>query len=187
MDLARLSGIDPRDVVFFMACSNRKVETDQKLPLIDLYDGPTWQTLRVHGQFLKQSQIIVLSGLYGWCSAMLDSKPYNQRISPEKVEALVALGACNPVRAKGLPAGWTPAQLVSRGDGKPYKAVVVCGGELYRRAFDAVIPELRDLGYIEAFAPTFVTEGGIGEQRGQLGDILRAIAPEPEASPGSGR
>lgn len=179
--IAELANYPTEDVLFFLACSNRKVETEQPIPLRDLYDGPTWQTLRTHGGHILDSAIIVLSGKYGWTPAGQYTSPYNERISKQKVDALIARGASEQERtSKGHVIGWTPVQLVARAWGKAaWKAVVVCGGEEYRRAFDAIIPELKALGYIEAEAPVITTVGGIGEQRGQLGEILRQLAPRP--------
>lgn len=180
--LAELAQIQRRDALFLMACSERKVETVLPVPLLELYDGPTWQTMRTHAwEGFSGSQVLVLSGKFGWASGMTHSVAYNERISPQKVDALVARGANGQERtSKGLITGWTPVQLIHRFGEQPWRAVVACGGKEYRRAFDAVIPELVELGYIDATAPIVKTEGGIGDQRGQLGQILRTIGTSLE-------
>jgi hypothetical protein len=178
--LALLDDIPHEDVLFFVACSDRKLETDTPVPLRDLYDGPVWQTLRSHGSHVRDSQIVVLSGKYGWTGAGAFHLPYNERISPQKVDRLVERGATVQDRtSKGMVIGWTPVQLVARPFGaEPWTAVVVCAGELYRRAIDPVVRELKDLGYIDAGAPELVMSGGIGDQRGQLGQVLRHLDPD---------
>lgn len=181
---ADLAGIEAGDVLFFMACGDKKIAATEPVSLIDLYDGPTWQTFRTYrAEAILASHVVILSGKFGWTSGLCDAVPYNERISSQKVDRLIEHGACEQERnSKGTPIGWTPAQLVSRPDNcAPWKAVVICGGAEYRRAFFAVLPELIALGYISATAPIFVTEGGIGEQRGQLGEALRALSDDEEA------
>lgn len=182
--LESLAAVTAGDVLFLLACSDRKIDSDA-VPLRELYDGPTWQTLRTHGSHILDSQIIVLSGKYGWTGAGMFSKPYNERISPQKVDLLIERGASIQERIKGMVVGWTPAQLATRAHSNmaPWKAVVICGGELYRRAFNALIPDLKTLGLVDPDAPTITTSGGIGEQRSQLGQILRATDPDLRPTP----
>jgi hypothetical protein len=188
--ISDLADIPAREVLFFMACSDRKNEAAGELPLAMLYDGPTWQTFRAYRPAAVQdSAVIILSGKFGWTCAMASSKPYNERISAQKVDRLIERGATIQERNnKGLIMGMTPAQLASRPYGRdPWRAVVVCGGAEYRRAFFPIIAELQQLDMIDANAKILVTEGGIGEQRGQLGEILRALggdqAPAEDLTP----
>lgn len=179
----QLAESDPGRVLFIMACSAKKIETDVPVALRDLYDGPTWRTLRAHGGFLDATQILVLSGKYGWTNAQAHSWPYNDRLTPQKAEALVLLGAR---KASSGTTSRTPAQLAHHPRGEAWQAVVICAGEEYRRVIDVVVPELQQIGMVDPAAPIVRTVGGIGYQRGQLGEILRALDPElrPALGPG---
>lgn len=167
-----------------VACAGDKVETDEEMPLYDLYNGPTWSSLRKslgEDGHLK-ARIVVLSGKYGICSAGLHSKPYEARLSSNKADDLIRggllglqyhFGALDARKGFHAPAPLcymqAPYDPRSPWNRFPWKAVIVCGGSEYRRAFMALIAQMLMCGEVDPEAAILATTGGIGEQRSQIG------------------
>jgi hypothetical protein len=178
---ARLANVPLRRTLILMACGGRKADTrGQAVPLVELYEGPMWSTLRKHlggAEELAQlgAHVMVLSGGLGFVPALTLAKPYEARLQSAAADALIA-GGITAADASGL----TPLQRVSppgRGsNGLPWLAVIAAGGSDYRRVFLSWIGELRQRGVITAEAPALTTSGGIGVQRSQLGQWLRILA-----------
>lgn len=167
-----------------MACAGDKVETDDELPLYELYNGPTWSSVRrslgPEGQY--RARIIVLSGKYGICTANLHSKPYEARLSSQKADDLIRGGILGLQyyfglldHRKGFHAPAPICHMQAPYDSRsprtrfPWKAVIICGGSDYRRAFMALIAQLLMSGDVAPDAAILATFGGIGEQRSQIG------------------
>ncbi|OYW56801.1 MAG: hypothetical protein B7Y80_01580 [Hyphomicrobium sp. 32-62-53] len=175
------SQITPDDVLVLMACSATKI--DRKAPAAELYDGPTWQTLRHHRGAIPLGNVFVLSGEYAFVSALATLAPYEARISERKADFLIAggihahntrFGAIKPGRMPGA------SPFVEAGAGgrlilepRPYRHVIACGAGDYGRVFESFLAGFKRDGLVDASAITLRPAGGIGEQRGQLGQWLR--------------
>ena len=175
---ARLSGISLRRTLILMGCGGRKADTGgQAVPLVELYQGPMWTTLRKHlggADALAQlgAHIMVLSGGLGFVQALTPAKPYEARLQPAAADALIAGG----IRATGA-GGLSPLQLMAPpSQDAAWRAVIAAGGSDYRRVFLAWTDEMRACGAITPEALVLATSGPIGVQRAQLGGWLHVLA-----------
>jgi hypothetical protein len=173
--------VAPADVLVLMACSATKIE--RPAPALELYDGPTWQTLRHHRGAIPVSNVLVLSGEYAFIGAGCTLAPYEARLTERKADFLIdrgihahntRFGAIKPGRMPGA----TP--FVEAGAGcrlivepRPYRHVIACGAGDYGRVFDSFLAGFKRDGLVDAGAMILRPFGGIGEQRGQLGQWLR--------------
>ncbi|KGM38719.1 hypothetical protein JY96_21335 [Aquabacterium sp. NJ1] len=186
------------NTMILMACGGTKrvLEAGKEATLIDLYEGPMWQTLRTHlgdwyykvvGYGLTHAHVVVLSGKYGITSATAHSQTYEARLTKEKADMLIKAGILERQDRFGTMntrygADSTPLSVMSRSmfprndvKGAGWRGVIVCGGSEYRRVFMALLRQLVDYGAVEMDAPILTTAGGIGEQRNQLGTWLQAL------------
>ncbi|CAJ0808490.1 hypothetical protein R77560_04728 [Ralstonia thomasii] len=147
----------PKPLVL-LACSSLKL--DRPAPAMELYRGVMFQTYRANVKPAAAPNVVILSALHGFITPDTIIGPYDQRMSPERADELLATLATHYM----LPAGW-PASI---------GPVLLAGGAQYRRVMRAALRWLADCTGIE---PANITEtsGGIGEQRAQLGRFLRAI------------
>jgi hypothetical protein len=176
-----------------MACSDRKKFEDRPTRgdkitarLCDMYDGPMWQTLRAHypdrGDY--SPDIFVLSAKYGFVPAYSRGRPYNERISAQKVDELIRHGLHGQPRhrTKGHVLRGTLAGELD--NGVDYHRVIIAGAGEYRRFFLWLVEAAKAEGIIPATAEVLICDGkGIGYQRQQLARFLALPAPvaEPEA------
>ena len=174
-----LQAIGLRHTLILMACGGRKADTHgQAVPLVELYQGPMWTTLRKHlgdAERLREldARVLVLSGGLGFVSALTPARPYEARLRPGAADSLIA-GGIRALSAGGL----VPLQLMAppSPDGA-WRAVIAAGGSDYRRVFLSWIGELRACGAMTADALVLATHGPIGKQRSQLGGWLRILTP----------
>lgn len=188
-------GVGFNEALILMACSATKRETvdQQALPLIELYDGPMWQTLRTHlGDWFVPScdprpaayRIVVLSGRYGIVNAHAYCRTYEARLSAAKADALILAGLFErqtwfgeldgknglaPSPLSQMQCRTTSIKSPEPLKRVPWRAVIVAGGGDYRRVFLSLLTQLRAHGDLSPDAAVLVTRGGIGQQRAQLG------------------
>lgn len=186
------SGMDLTNTLILMACSatKRQLAEGQELPLIDLYEGPMWQSLRTHlgdeyqpaGVYhTRRYNVVVLSGKYGIIGASSYSKNYEARLSEQRANNLISMGLLERQTWFGeldIPTVTPLCELTcptTRINSPeplrrlPWKGVIVAGGSDYRRAFMALLKQLMQYGDVDPNACILATHGGIGEQRSQLG------------------
>jgi len=170
--------ISPSDVLILMACSSSKSQAGGKVPLFDLYTGPLWQSLKTHLGDVPRRNVFVLSGQFGFQSAILfESEVYDARLGPIQTERLIARGARKPTNfdsaTKRLTArGNSPIQWLGWGASRQYRAVIICASNLYRAVYEAWMKDFIAHGAVAADATIHQTQGGIGEQRAQLRQFL---------------
>lgn len=170
------------ETLILMACSATKKPTERPIPLYELYDGPLWQTLREHKGDNQFGNVFVLSGKHGFCSAGAWSLPYEEKISAEKVDALIARGLHGQERhkTKGHVIGSGILQTLPLNRLPQVRRVIVAGAGHYRRFFLWLIEELRASGELRADVQVIVCDGaGIGYQRQALREALQAIPVQP--------
>lgn len=165
---------DPDNTLVLMACSEAKSITasDTKaLPLFELYNGPLWQDLRAKGKALLNN-VYAISGKLGFKSAATRSPFYNEKISKEKVDAIISRGVDGlPTTRNGVVFGMSVYAEVHRDT--PYSQVIIYGSGDYRRGFNAIVAQLQEAGVITEGAPIVATEGSILQQRKQFNEFLR--------------
>lgn len=186
------------NTLILMACggTKRQLAPGKETSLIDLYEGPMWQTLKTHlGDWYYRiaevgftpAHVVVLSGKYGIADAALNSQTYEARLTKEKADMLIRAGILEHQDRFGTMntkygADSTPLSVLARSmypkndcKGAGWRGVIVCGGSEYRRVFMALLRQLVDYGAVEMDAPILTTAGGIGEQRSQLGSWLQSL------------
>lgn len=173
--------VAPADVLVLMACSATKIE--RPAPALELYDGPTWQTLRHHRGAIPTSNVLVLSGEYAFLGAGCTLAPYEARLTERKADFLIERGIhAHNTRFGAIKPGRMPGSspFVEAGAGdrlivepRPYRHVIACGAGDYGRVFESFLAGFKRDGLVDAGAMILRPAGGIGEQRGQLGQWLR--------------
>lgn len=77
--------------LLIISCSQRKVKSSGLIPAIDLYDGPTYRTLRKFwpdGHSPLNLDVVIISAKYGLlrCQQLIES--YDQRMTAERADEL---------------------------------------------------------------------------------------------------
>jgi hypothetical protein len=202
IDLANATEVGPEmdltNTLILMACSatKRALADGQTLPLIDLYDGPMWQSLRLHlgdeyqpdGVYrARRYNVVVLSGKFGIIGASAHCKTYEARLSEQRANELISMGLLERQTWFGelkiptvaplceLKCPTTRINSTEPLRRLPWKGVIVAGGGDYRRAFMALLKQLMQYGDVDPDARILATHGGIGEQRSQLGQWVAKL------------
>lgn len=177
------------NTLILMACSATKrplPEGQRSMPLMEMYDGPMWQTLRTRlGE--RHARVVVLSGKFGIIDALSHCAPYEARISPQKADHLIRRGLIERQDWFGeLPQLTTtplcdlkcPTTPIGSPVYRPlpWQGVIVAAGGDYRRVFMALLRQLQQWGDLAPDVTILATRGGIGEQRSQLGAWVGQIA-----------
>lgn len=162
--------------LLIMACSAAKRPEAGLLPAIDRYDGPMWQTLRTTLAALPAARsaigrddlrIMVLSAAHGFIPATCEIADYDQRMTPDRMAAIIAEPRYGAAAIR---------QLLADAE-----AALFAGGLLYRNAMWRASG-----GSLWNLMKTDETDGaGIGFQRAQLAAWLNrhfSIAAEQEAA-----
>ena len=173
-------GLNLTNTLILMACSGKKkpLAPGAVMPLIDLYDGPMWKTLRTHLAG-RHAHVVVLSGRYGFTSAYSHLPTYEAKLTTQKADHLIARGLDGKQDRFGelkhvldtspLCAMIRPGSAMKSNPDRAWAGVIAAGGGEYRRVFEYMIGAMKASGDIQPDAPVFMTRGGIGEQRSQLG------------------
>lgn len=149
--------------LLLIACSGRKLSGTHRA--IDLYHGVMFQVLRKWMPREAAPDVYIISALRGVVHADTRIATYEQPMTEERQQLLLARGA----------------ELVLF-RGKHFNEVFIAGGAMYRAVAEVIVRDLLAAGVILPGAPVRTTSGGIGEQRGQLGAYLREVearAPLP--------
>ena len=145
-----------------MACSGMKLP--HAAPAMELYQGVMYSTFRANVQRDARPVVVILSALYGFIASDAFIEPYEQRLTPERADLMLSdLGTYLSVSSPEGAAN-----------------VLLAGGGEYRRVMRGAIPRLIERGFIASEAKVTETTGGIGYQRQQLGEFLRALPPDRE-------
>jgi hypothetical protein len=134
----------------------------------------------LHRGAIAWSNVFVLSGKHGFTSAGLFSRPYEEKISCQKVDAIIARGLNGlPTDRHGLVTGPMIRADIGRTREEPFSRIIIAGAGDYRRFFHWLIEAMKADGLIALGAAIAEVQGGIGEQRGQLGQWLRRMNEAP--------
>ena len=165
-----------------MACSQVKRSPGKRMPAIDLYDGPLWQTLRVHQGRLPSHNVCVLSGRYGFINACTAILPYEGKLSTEAANWLVKRDIDMPNtefgRIKAPPFGQSALREAGadiRVPMRPYSFVLIAASGDYARVLRYFASEFKRRKLVTADAAIITTSGAIGMQRQQLGHALHRL------------
>ena len=142
--------------LLLIACSAAKLDGTHRA--LDLYRGSMYGVLR-KWMPATPPDICILSAKHGLLHAADLIESYEQPMTPERATALLA----QPLALAGF-------------EGKRYGEVFIAAPSAYRAIARAYVDQLSAAGIVGKFAPIQTTEGGIGTQRGQLGQYLRGLA-----------
>lgn len=141
--------------LLLISCSDSKLAGTH--PAKSLYTGALHQMLR-KWMPAKSPELYVISAKHGLVHGEATLTSYDQKMDAERAQELAA----------------RPLDLSSFA-GKTFHDVFVAGSEQYRAVAQAYLQKLQAAGIVAPDATINMTTGGIGDQRGQLGDYLRAI------------
>jgi hypothetical protein len=143
-----------------MACSATKIDAE-RAPLIDLYDGPTWRTLRAfeRAHTLAGVDVLALSAQYGLVPAEQELDNYDRRMTH---------GRAITLRES------TERQLMAHVVAGNVTDVFVLAGKDYMPAFGNELDALEEhLG-----VTVTVAAGGIGHKMAALKAWLKSATTE---------
>ncbi len=147
-----------------MACSGSKLS--REAPAIDLYQGVMFQTLRTHRCPEDDLDVVIVSAEHGLLADNDVVEPYDRQMDDARAAELIAAGF--------------PEDFYF--EGEPYDAVMLAGGEAYRKVMRSYVEAMKEFGAIAPDAIIEETTGGIGDQRAQLGSFLAARAHLKDAA-----
>jgi hypothetical protein len=163
IDQPRVHKYNPENArpLLLIACSGAKLDGRHKAA--DLYQGVMFDVLRkwmpTEG---VRPDVYVISAEHGLVHGDTLLNSYERPMDKDRQRQLID---------KGLD--------VNAFKGKDFNQVFVAGGELYRGLAQTYIERLRQAGFIGQNADVKTVSGGIGEQRGQLGEYLRQLNANP--------
>ena len=142
--------------LLIISCSQRKVSTPGLIPAIDLYDGPTYRTLRKFwpdGHSPLNLDVVIISAKYGLlrCQQLIEN--YDQRMTMERAEELRP-----KVQAR------LKALIQDKREGFPfslgaYDQVFINLGKTYMQTLE---------GFHWGLLSTLEASGGIGQKTSQM-------------------
>jgi hypothetical protein len=147
--------------VIILACSATKLT--HAAPALDLYQGVMYSTFRANVKREARPHVVILSALHGFIPGDQVIEPYEQRLTPERANEMMA--RLDDFMRGSIPAG--------------SRKVLLAGGAEYRRVMRAAVERQLARGDLSGMKVT-ETSGGIGYQRQQLGAFLRGLVSGPE-------
>lgn len=149
-----------RKNLVILGCSATKIESENVLPAITLYDGPMFRTVR---SFLRERawpeslSLAVLSAQHGLIGAMAPIETYDQRMTEDRAQTL-----------RG------PVSAALRRLADPHDHVELILGEDYRRTLDDEVLAKRRHHF---------ADGPIGLKLQRLSTFLRTLKTRPLLAP----
>lgn len=145
-----------KNYLLIISCSDRKVSKVRQLAAIDLYDGPTYRTLR---KFLRKNFLVdtvnlnvrIISAKHGLITSTEQIAPYDQKMTPQRATELQ------------LSVQETLDTLLQTED---YEQVFINLGKIYRRTLE---------GFHWGLVSTVEASGGIGLKTQQMKAWLERI------------
>ena len=147
--------------LLLLPCSDMKASA--AAPAMELYKGVFFQTYKSNVQPGAFPLVVILSAKHGFVNADEQIAPYDEVMSARRADTMLA-DLSKYVTKANWPSGITDVMIV--------------GGKEYQRVMRAAVAELQSYGIIDPDATINATSGGIGVQRQQLGEYLRAMQPE---------
>ena len=146
--------------LLLMPCSDMKGPA--KATAMELYKGVFFQTYKSNVQPGAFPLVVILSAKHGFINTNQEIAPYDEVMSTARADTMLANLPKYIANIK-IPSGITDVMIV--------------GGKEYQRVMRAAVAELQSFGLISPEAAINATSGGIGVQRQQLGEYLRAMQP----------
>lgn len=162
-----------RLLVLGCSATKRELAAGERLPLRDLYDGPTWRVVRAferrHRTLAELDvDLLALSAEHGLVDASLESEAYDRLMSRLRADVLARDSHGKLRRAAGAVGGVAGPDVVDE--------VFVVAGAVYLPAIAGALAELEQLG-----VTVTVAAGGIGYKLGALRVWLEQLVVERPA------
>lgn len=148
----------------FMPCSAKK--GGKAGPAMDLYQGVFFQTFRSNVPADAMPNVVILSAEHGFIGPDAQIEPYDRLLDKARADEMLGDMPKVITDIKKAMAG-IPADQI--------KDVLLVGGKEYQAVMRAALAQMKEDGLIPEDASVNATSGGIGEQRQQLGQYLRAL------------
>lgn len=148
----------------FMPCSAKK--GGKAGPAMDLYQGVFFQTFRSNVPSDAMPNVVILSAEHGFIGPDTQIEPYDRLLDKARADEMLGDMPKVITDIKKAMAG-IPADQI--------KDVLLVGGKEYQAVMRAALAQMKEDGLIPEDASVNATSGGIGEQRQQLGQYLRAL------------
>lgn len=162
--------------LLILACSQRKRPGTDRMPAIQRYDGPLWQTLRTLSY--PKAAVMFLSAKYGFGPATAEIEDYDRQLTEDTVTLMVR----NARSQASFDTRRSARVVASLSAGGPFTEVCLVGSALYLRAMRAEVRYWKTLCWREdwnAIAPDARVKqinGPIGVMRKQLRTWLMEAA-----------
>jgi hypothetical protein len=179
-----------RSRLLILSCSARKDPNPERIPAIQRYDGPLWQTLRTVDPDGKLAQVAFLSAHYGFRVATTQIERYDAIMTPERAKEMIDGGTYT---RWPRPKSWkrqgdgqhaeTQMHFVTRDGLYPISEVAIVGGALYLEVMRSFVAEFRAKHYLTEDACVTEINGTIGRMRQQLREWLLRSELTCEAAP----
>lgn len=164
-------------------CGAKKL--DRPAPVLDLYQGPLWQSIRAHAQNV---QVAVLSAKHGLLlhDPLQVIAPYDLRLGPQRAAELAALGPSQGPQAHHKRTGALAGTRFGFGFGAVLKmardraqqditAICLVGGKLYADVGRAWIAKAKSAGILSAEIDVTVIVDEIGLMRQRMNRWLGEV------------
>lgn len=181
--------------LLIMACSATKSDAPGRIPVIERYDGPLWQTLRAVDPDESKARLGYLSARFGFGSAWDWLENYDEKLTEVRAAELIEGGITKNwpkqtarARNRGLPPGgqsaWPSIELLSDHGRQPFAEVCIVGGHLYLEVMRAFVDDFRKPHWnnFEWVTPWVLPEAPLVEINGPIGVMrqqLRAWLDKP--------
>ncbi|CAB4159068.1 hypothetical protein UFOVP703_55 [uncultured Caudovirales phage] len=157
----RAPGVERADCALFMPCGGMKL--DRPAQARDFYTGPLWTTYRKALGGQEPPQLLILSAKHGFVSPFSTLAPYDQLMTEERADELIA-----DIAEFGPPAGMLGLQP---------RDIQILGGEQYRRVMRAAVAKAKQEGDLPEDASVREFVGGTGEMNRAVKQYVEGLPP----------
>lgn len=170
-----------------MSCSGTKRPDIGRLPAIERYNGPLWQTLRSADPSGTLAQVAFLSAHYGFRSASTPIADYDTRLTRDTADAMISGGMTTRwprPRCHSMPdnVGNHPGVEIAGifyAAGEPLRDIALVGGILYLEVMRAFLSGFIEMGCVLVDATVTEINGPIGFMRRDLRRWLHSDPTSP--------
>ena len=170
-----------------LACSATKTDSPGRIPALERYNGPLWQTLRTVDPDSSLASVASLSARYGFRDVRDPIADYNMRLTPSFAQTMIAGGvdarwpaspwarSRTPRMPIGDHAGCHISRITDYGD-RPVTEVALVGGHLYLEVMRTLVIGFQQMRCVTLRASVIEINGPIGRMRQELRSWLLATS-----------
>ena len=180
-----IKGVTPYGTLVLM--EGCQLQRNERMPAIDLYNGPLWQTLRRRQGMIPSCNVCVLSGKHGFINACTVISPYDEPLTGQKVTNMIArpVTATNTRFSIAHRGAWGPSPILEAGGAiripnRPYDAVVLAASGNYETGLRHILGGFLVVGLVGRGVPIIIASGSLGERCQELAMTLHWINGQSE-------